>query len=313
MQLTVIGSYAKALVMTTGRLPVEGETVLGREYRETYGGKGSDMAVQAARLGAHVHYLGAVGTDEHGTEFASLLTAEGIDDSRLLSRPDRPTGVGFILKDDAGRNLIAVDMGANETFTPADVDAAADLVRSADVVLAQLEIPQQTALHALRVAREAGVSTVLNPAPAVDLRSVDLTMVDVLTPNETEARVALGLDPQTRCGVEELAARLLDLGPRAVVITRGETGALVHTAQETTEVAGFSVDVVDSNGAGDSFNAALAVALGEGQTLAEAARFACVVAALSCEHWETVPSYRTRDQVAAATGVGPIRRTNEER
>ncbi|MEN5074714.1 ribokinase [Isoptericola cucumis] len=299
MRLTVVGSYAKALVMTVDRLPEAGETLLGREYRETYGGKGSDMAVQAARLGADVTYVGAVGDDAHGAEFRALLAAEGVDGSRVTVDPEAPTGVGFIVKDTAGRNLIVVDKGANDRLVPQVLDESADALRGADVVLAQLEVPLASALHALGVARSAGVTTVLNPAPAVDLRGVDLTQVDVLTPNEHEARVALGLAPGDPTPVEQLARRLLALGPRAVVVTRGEDGALVVDAAGAAPVATPTVDVVDSNGAGDSFNAALAVALGEGRDLREGAGFAGVVAALCCEHWETVPSYRTRAEVEA--------------
>ncbi|GAA2218440.1 ribokinase [Promicromonospora sukumoe] len=297
--VAVIGSYAKALVMTADRIPAPGETLIGRDYRGTFGGKGSDMAVQAARLGAGVSYLGVVGDDTHGAEFRALLADEGVDPVGLRVAPGESTGVGFIVKDTAGRNVIVVDPGANDSFSPADVDAAAGALTAADVALAQLEIPLPTALHALTVARAAGVTTILNPAPAVDLRGTDLTSVDVLTPNEHEAKVALGLGPDDARPPAELGRRLLALGPRAVVVTLGEAGALVVTADGDTRVAPVRVDVVDSNGAGDSFNAALAVALGEGRDLADAARFAGTVAALCCEHWETVPSYQDRATVEA--------------
>lgn len=301
MRVTVLGSYAKALVMTTDRIPTVGETLLGRDYRETYGGKGSDMAVQAVRLGAQVCYLGAVGADARGEEFRDLMVTEGVDVSRLQVVADLPTGVGFIIKDRAAQNIIAVDMGANESFTNADVDDAYDVLRASDVVLTQLEIPLETALHGLRRAHGAGATTVLNPAPAVDLSRTELDFVDVLTPNETEAKVALGLPPSAQMSAEEAGRRLLARGARAVVITRGEAGALIVTPEGAVAVPGISVDVVDSNGAGDSFNAALSVGLGEGLELTRAVRFATVVAGLSCQHWETVPSYPTRAQVEEAT------------
>ncbi|MFD2797032.1 ribokinase [Promicromonospora vindobonensis] len=297
--VAVIGSYAKALVMTADRIPAPGETLIGRDFRGTFGGKGSDMAVQAARLGAGVAYLGVVGDDSYGAEFRDLLTHEGVDLTGLRIAPGTSTGVGFIVKDTAGRNVIVVDPGANAGFSTADVDAAAELVRTADVALAQLEIPLETALHALALAHAAGVTTILNPAPAVDLRHTDLSSVDVLTPNEHEAKVALGLGPDDVVSAKDLGRRLLDLGPRAVIVTLGESGALVVTADRVTEVPPVRVTVVDSNGAGDSFNAALAVALGEGRDLADAARFAGTVAALCCEHWETVPSYQDRTTVEA--------------
>lgn len=297
--VAVVGSYAKALVMTADRIPAPGETLIGRDFRGTFGGKGSDMAVQAARLGAAVSYLGVVGDDGYGAELRGLLEGEGVDLSGLRVAPGESTGVGFIVKDTAGSNVIVVDPGANGSFSAADVDAAAGSVRSADVVLAQLEIPLGTALHALTLARAAGATTILNPAPAVDLRRTDLTCVDVLTPNEHEAKVALGLGPGDVVPADELGRRLLALGPRTVVITLGEAGALVVTAAGTTRVDPVRVAVVDSNGAGDSFNAGLAVALGEGRDLADAARFAGAVAALCCEHWETVPSYQDRATVEA--------------
>jgi ribokinase len=299
MRLTVVGSYAKALVMTAERLPTPGETLIGWDYRETFGGKGSDMAVQAARLGAHVTYVGTVGDDRYGAEFRALMAEEGVDVTHLRTARGESTGVGFIVKDVDGRNLIVVDKGANDGLTPEDVDAAADALRASDVVLTQLEIPLSTALHALHLARASGAATVLNPAPAVDLRDVDLTMVDVLTPNEHEARAALGLPTDDPTPVVEMGRRLLGLGPRAVVITRGEDGATVVTPQSETTVPPTPCTVVDSNGAGDSFNAALSVAIGEGQDLHDATRFANAVAALSCEHWETVPSYQRRDTVEA--------------
>lgn len=304
MRLTVVGSYAKALVMTADRLPAAGETLIGREYRETYGGKGSDMAVQAARLGADVRYVGAVGADAHGEEFRDLMAAEGVDTTLLRTVDDVPTGVGFIVKDTAGRNLIVVDKGANDRLTPDVVEASAGALRGADVVLTQLEIPLDSALHALRIARSANVATVLNPAPAVDLRGTDLSAVDVLTPNEHEARVALGLPVDDPTPVMELARRLLALGPRTVVITRGDEGATVVDAVGGVSVAPAHVDVVDSNGAGDAFNAGLAVAIGEGRGVLSAAMFANVVAALCCEHWETVPSYRARAEVEAYAAHG---------
>lgn len=297
MKISVIGSYAKALVMTADRIPQAGETLIGRDYRETYGGKGSDMAVQAARLGAEVGYVGVVGDDTFGHEFIALLASEGVSTGSVRVSPDKPTGVGFIVKDVAARNIIVVDMGANGIFSPADVDANIDALEGARVVLAQLEIPLETALHGLARGKELGAVTVLNPAPAVDLREVDLSGVDILTPNETEARVCVGLPPEHDLPNSEIAARLLARGAGAVVMTLGDKGAEVFTGDGTQTVPAYRVEVVDSNGAGDSFNAGLCVALSEGASLTDAARFAGAVAGLCCTAWETVPSYHHRAQV----------------
>jgi ribokinase len=305
-RVSVIGSYAKALVVTTDRIPVAGETLIGRDYRETFGGKGSDMAVQAARLGAQVSYIGVVGDDSFGREFGELLSAEGIDASGLRVSSERPTGIGLILKDVAGANVIVVEMGANELLSRADIDTAATTLGAGDVAIAPLEIPIEIGLYGLDVAHRAGVRTILNPAPAVDLRGRDLSMVDVITPNQTEARLLVGLRPDDPTDDVEIASRLLAQGVGAVVVTRGGEGARVFEAPHAPgqpvsdiTVPAFAIELVDSNGAGDSFNAGLAVGLGEGRTLAGAARFAAAVSGLCCEHWETVPSYQDRGTVDA--------------
>ena len=294
----MLGSYAKAIVITADRIPLAGETVLGRNYRQEFGGKGSDMAVQAARLGARTAFVGVVGSDPLGEEFLRLMRDEGVDTSAVRTTSERSTGVGLIVKDEDGRNLIVVDLGANELFSPDDVAAAGDRVTGAAVVLAPLEIPLATALLGLNRAHAAGAVTILNPAPAVRL-SGPLEGIDVLTPNQTEARILVGRDPQADVDNAVIAAELHALGVENVVITRGEEGADVFTPDGYTHVSAHVVDVVDSNGAGDSFSAALAVGLADGRTLAEAAAFANAAAALCCENWETVPSYRDRAAVEA--------------
>ncbi|MBK1664309.1 ribokinase [Rhodospirillum rubrum] len=299
MSIVVLGSYAKALVMTAARIPTVGETLLGWDYRETYGGKGSDMAVQAARLGQRVGYVGVVGDDAFGHDFVALMTAEGVGIEGLRLTREKPTGVGFIVKDTQARNIIIVDRGANALFDAGDIDAAEAVINDSSVVLAQLEIPVETALYGLRKAKALGRTTILNPAPAIDLRGHDLSAIDVLTPNESEARIAAGLPVDGQATNAEAAAALLATGCKAVVMTLGEQGAAVFTAEDTILVPPHPVAVVDSNGAGDSFNAALAVALAEGRGLRAAARFAGVVASLCCTRWETVPSYHTRAEVEA--------------
>ncbi len=299
MKIAVIGSYAKALVMTTDRIPLAGETLVGREYRGTYGGKGSDMAVQAARLSCDVGYLGVVGNDDFGNEFLSLLHANGVATDGVRQDETLPTGVGFIIKDTAARNVIVVDPGANDMFSPADIDAHLEQFVDASVALAQLEIPLTTALYGLAKAKAAGLTTVLNPAPAIDLRDVDLSGIDVVTPNESEARLCVGLAPDDPTPNSVIAQQLIARGAGAVVMTLGDDGAEVITTDGSEKIAPFRIDVVDSNGAGDSFNASLCVALAEGKSLTDAARFASAVAALCCTKWETVPSYHNRDEVEA--------------
>ncbi|WP_420641227.1 ribokinase [Candidatus Leptofilum sp.] len=299
-QLVIIGSYLVALVMDTERIPAKGETILAKNFRTAYGGKGSDMAVQAARLGADVRFVGSIGDDDFGKAFADLMVEEGVNIDFLKSHEELATGAGFIIKSADGHNIITIDIGANQLFTPEDVDEAAAIINNDSVVLIQLEIPLETALHAAKVGHDAGATVILNPAPAYDLRDVDLTAVDILTPNETELRVCLGMMPGDEADEAELAKQLLARGCRTVLVTLGERGSLIVTADSVTEVPAFSIaDIVDSNGAGDSFNASLATGLLEGLTVAEAARFGNAVAGLCCTRWDTVPSYHNRAEVDA--------------
>jgi ribokinase len=297
MSVLILGSYAKALVMTARRIPTVGETLLGEDFRQTYGGKGSDMAVQAARLGCPTEFVGVVGDDVFGREFADLMKAEGIGITGLRVTSERPTGAGFIIKDKAARNIIVVDMGANGLFGRDDVDRALAALPAPKVAVAQLEIPLDTALYGLEKAHAMGAITILNPAPAQPLAARDLSVVDIVTPNESEARVCLGLSPDDATDNRAIAARLMETGCGSVVITLGEAGVLGVTRDGDFALPAFTVDHVDSNGAGDSFNAALAVGLAEGKSLEGAAHFAAAVAALCCTRWETVPSYHTRGEV----------------
>lgn len=298
MKVCIIGSYAKALVMTADRIPLAGETLVGYDYRETYGGKGSDMAVQAARLGAEVSYIGVVGDDNFGQEFLSLMKEEGIKTKGIRVTKERPTGVGFIVKDKKARNVIVVDKGANELFSREDIDSNMDLIAASDVILAQLEIPLDTALYAMKKGRELGKTTILNPAPAVDLTAYRLADVDIITPNETEARVVVGKTPDVDYTNEQIAEVLFGTGCPCVVMTLGKDGVGIFKDGSSRYIEPFDVEVVDSNGAGDCFNASLACGLADGKSLEDAAQYANVVAGLCCTKWETVPSYHTAKQVA---------------
>ena len=301
--VVVIGSYLVALVIEVERFPAVGETVNGHGYFETHGGKGSNMAVQAARLGARCAFVGRVGDDARGQSFRAMLTGEGVNTDHLHLQEGIATGVGFVMVGADGHNMIAIDSGANAQFSIADVDRAQELMRPPATVLTQLEIPLATAMRGMWRGREAGCTTILNPAPAQDLSAQDLSSVSVITPNETEARVCLGLTPADRADEETLGRRLLERGCGAALITLGERGCLCVTAEGCEQIPGFSVpEIVDTTGAGDAFNAALAVGLAEGRTLRAAARFANAAAALCCTALATLPAYRRRGEVDAFMG-----------
>ena len=298
--VVVIGSYLVALVIEVERFPAVGETVNGGGYFETHGGKGSNMAVQAARLGAHCVFVGRVGDDARGQAFRAMLNGEGVGTDHLHLQDEIATGVGFVFLGPGGQNMIAIDRGANAQFSTADVDRAAGAMRPPATVLTQLEIPLATAMRGMRRGREAGCTTILNPAPARDLSADDLSSVSVITPNETEARACLGLCAGERADEEALGRRLLERGCGAALLTLGERGCLCVTADGSEHIPGFAIpEVVDTTGAGDAFNAALAVALAEGRPLREAARFANAAAALCCTTLATLPSYRRRTEVNA--------------
>ncbi|WP_286906567.1 ribokinase [Clostridium sp. UBA1652] len=297
MKVCIIGSYAKALVMTVDRIPIAGETLIGWDYRGTFGGKGSDMAVQATRLGAEVTYIGVVGSDFHGQEFIELMKNEGIDISGLRVTDKETTGTGFIVKDVNAKNMIVVAPGANNLFSKEDIDINLELINESKVVLAQLEIPIETALYSLKKGKESGKITILNPAPAVKLVDKDLSFVDILTPNETEARIVAGIPLGSSLSNQAVADIVLKTGCKAVVMTLGDKGSEVFTKEGSYKVDSYKIDVVDSNGAGDSFNASLATALSRGGTLEEGVNYGNAVAALCCTKWETVPSYHKSKEV----------------
>ena len=300
--VAVVGSYIVALVMDVDRLPLEGETVIGRNYHTTHGGKGSNMAACSARLGADTTFLGKIGRDAFGEGFLRLLEQEGVKQHAVLFSEKTPTAVGFIVFSTKGTNLIVIDMGANGQFLPADVQAHAAVAQEAEVSLSPLEIPLPTALAAAKLAHAAGRKFVLNPAPAQDLRTADLHSVFALTPNEREGRVCLGLPPDAQITDEELACRLLKMGPEHVVLTLGEKGVLWASRSGLYTVPALPVKVVDTVGAGDAFNAGLAVGLSEGRPMLEAIAFGVTAASLSTQNRETIESYARRAEVDPHVG-----------
>jgi len=296
-RVTVIGSYIVALVMDMDRLPIEGETVVGRDFHTTFGGKGSNAAVSAARLGAETFFLGKVGHDSFAAEFISMLDREGIHREKVLYSPNLPTGVGIILFNSIGTNLIAIDPGANTQLSPSDLEEHIETIRDSSVIVSPLEIPLATAAAGARLAKEHGVKAILNPAPACNLRGTDLSCVFALTPNETEARTCLGLSAADSAPDEELATALLALGPEHVMLTRGAQGVLWASKNGIKKIPALKVNPIDTVGAGDAFNAGLAVGLSEGESVPHSIALGITTASLSTEKRETLASYPYRTQV----------------
>ncbi|HJQ45861.1 MAG TPA: ribokinase [Amycolatopsis sp.] len=285
--LLVIGSANADLVVPADRRPGAGETVLGGDTMIMPGGKGANTAVAAGKLGADVALIGAIGDDQHGTILLESLRSAGVH-TDFVRTTHRPTGVAYITVTPDGENSILVSPGANHALEPADVDGA---LAGAKVVVASLEVPVPTVEHALVAASGAGVRTLLNLSPAAAVRADALAAVEVLLVNEHEAAWLLGpgADP----------AKLLDLGPRAAVVTLGARGALVLTADGRVEVPSPKVEAVDTTGAGDGFTGAFAAALATGAGLEAAARQAVRVAAISVTRGGAQPSYPSAEEVPA--------------
>ncbi|MDZ7401665.1 MAG: ribokinase [candidate division KSB1 bacterium] len=296
-KIVVVGSYIVALVMETDRFPVKGETLMGRNFRQTFGGKGSNQAVQAARLGADVFFVGKIGNDSFGHDFLNLCKKEGVNHEYVFVHESLPTATGFIICA-GGHNIITIDIAALNDFNSRDIDRASHLFTLESVTVIQLEIPLETAIYAAKTARINNSVVVLNPAPARNLTGMDLSCIDFLTPNETEARICAGLAPDDPCSDYEVGRKLLALGCRNVIITLGEKGSLLLNRNEEIMIPAFHIpQVVDSTGAGDAFNAAFAVAIAEGLSEKEAMRFGNAAGALSCTKADTIPSFPSRKEI----------------
>ncbi len=295
--ITVVGSFAVGMTLRTTRMPVFGETLLGSEFDMGPGGKGSNQAVGAARLGAQAHFAGIIGADKLGEIALDLYAAEGVNTRYLQQTGELATGVGFIILNEAGENGIILDMGANELMDPDFVDGVEAQIARSDVVMTVLELPVEAAARAMELGRKHGARTILNPAPAVALNGDVLRNVDYLTPNETELRILLDLPPTDPTPTEELAAELRRRGVGNLIVTMGEDGALAMTDAGVMRVPGVPVEVVDTTGAGDAFNAGLAVALAEGQDLLNAVKFAVCAGAVACTRLGVIPALGNRQAV----------------
>ncbi|MCK6627678.1 MAG: ribokinase [Anaerolineae bacterium] len=295
--ITVVGSFAVGLTIRTSHMPVFGETLIGSDFDMGPGGKGSNQAVGAARLGAEAHFVGIIGDDKLGEIATDLYTQEGVDTTHLWKTSQMATGVGFIILNQTGENGIILDMSANKLLDVTFVDRAEAQIARSDVVMAVLEIPVAAAARGLELGKKHGVRTILNPAPATKLDDSVLKQVDYLTPNETELRILLGLAPNDPTPTAELAAQLRRHGVGNLIVTIGEKGALILTGDQATPVPGVAVEVVDTTGAGDAFNAGLAVALAEGRSLVEAVKYANCAGALACTKLGVIPALGYRAQV----------------
>jgi ribokinase len=307
--LVVVGSLNMDFVVTVDHLPAPGQTVLGRNFQMIPGGKGANQACAAARLGMNsvtVRMVGRVGYDVFADHLKASLSAAGVDVSAVHATRAQATGVALISVDTSGQNSIVVASGANHALLASETEAMRSVFRGARFALFQLESPLDTVAAALKLARAEGARTILDPAPAVPLTPELLASVDILTPNETEASILLGLPPG-RVSMADAAAlgrSLRERGPKAVLLKLGDQGCFY--ADDETELfsSAFHVVAKDTTAAGDTFNAALAVALAEDRGIEEALRFANAAAAISVTRMGAQASVPARAEVDALLAAG---------
>jgi len=304
--VTILGIYVVDVAFFAPRLPRIGETILGDDFKAGPGGKGGNQAVAAARAGARVAFVSRVGDDDFGRQARAAWAADGIDAALVTTSPTAPTGSAFIFVDSAsGDNAIIVAPGAARELTIDDVRPALERLKPGDIFMTQLEAPKDVVIAALAEAKARGAVTILNPAPAADLPASVFPTVDILTPNESEAAALAGFPVDGPDAAERAAARFLELGVGAAVLTLGAAGCYLRTAEERLMVPAFKIPrVVDTTGAGDAFNGGLAAALAEGRPLAEAVRFGCAVGSLSVTRRGTAPAMPRRAEIEAMLAAG---------
>jgi ribokinase len=295
--IVVIGSSNTDMVVQARSIPRPGETVLGGEFTMAAGGKGANQAVAAARAGGKVTLIAKIGDDVFGRRAMEGFRKEGIDVRFVAQATGIASGVALIMVDERGENSIAVAPGANARLTPADVEAAGDAIAGADCVVMQLETPMETVEAAARMAAEAGVRVILDPAPIQPLSDELLRCVAILTPNETEAGLPSGIDVTNRAAAEMAGRMLQERGAAAVIVTLGAQGSLVLAGESAEHIPAFRAKAVDTTAAGDVFNGSLAVRLSEGASLQDAVQFASAASAISVTRLGAQPSAPTRNQI----------------
>jgi len=296
-KIVIIGSANMDMVIKTDRLPVKGETVLGGDFVAAPGGKGANQAVAAAKLGAQVTFIARVGTDAFGNELINSFNKVGIDTRFIVHDNNYPSGIALIFVDSNGDNMIAVAPGANDRLSEENILKAEPAIASADILLAELEIPINTVEYAVKEAKKHNVQVILNPAPARELDKELLADVDILTPNEAELEFLTACKINAKYSIETTASLLVRDGVKNVIVTLGDRGSLMVTKSQSKMVPAKKVEVVDTTAAGDAFNGALAYALADGQNLEYAVRFANCVGALTATKLGAQPSLPTMDEV----------------
>ncbi|MEP8939207.1 ribokinase [Enterobacter mori] len=295
--LVVLGSINADHILNLETFPTPGETVTGNQYQVAFGGKGANQAVAAGRSGANIAFIACTGDDDTGERVRKQLASDNIDVLPVSVVEGESTGVALIFVNAEGENVIGIHAGANAALTTERVEAQRAIISGADALLMQLESPVESVLAAANIAHENHTTVVLNPAPARVLSDELLALVDIITPNETEAEKLTGIRVENDGDAARAAGALHDKGIGTVIITLGSRGVWVSANGEGRRVPGFKVKAIDTIAAGDTFNGALVTALLEGRAMDEAIRFAHAAAAIAVTRKGAQPSVPWRKEI----------------
>lgn len=298
-RLTVLGSINVDHIMNIAQFPAPGETVIGKQYQTAFGGKGANQAVACGRSGADITFIACVGDDAIGAESLAQLKHDRIHTTAISVIPETTTGVAMIFVNGDGENVIGISAGANAALTPECFSPYQMIVAQSDALLMQLESPLETVIAAAEIAKKNQTKVILNPAPARELPDTLLSLVDVITPNETEAEKLTGISVSDETGAAKAALALHDKGIEQVLITLGSRGVWLSINGEGRCIPGFKVNAVDTIAAGDTFNGAYVTALLEGKPADDAVRFAHAAAAISVTRRGAQPSVPWRKEIDA--------------
>jgi ribokinase len=300
--LVVLGSINADHILNLKTFPTPGETVTGNHYQVAFGGKGANQAVAAGRSGANIAFIACTGDDDIGSNIRKQLVSDNIDVDPISVISGEATGVALIFVNGDGENVIGIHAGANAALSPALVEAQRERIAQASALLMQLESPIESVLTAAKIAKQNNTIVALNPAPARELSDELLALVDIITPNETEAEKLTGIRVETDEDAAKASQALHAKGIRTVLITLGSRGVWASVNGEGRRIPGFNVDAVDTIAAGDTFNGALITALLEEKPLSDAIRFAHAAAAIAVTRKGAQPSVPWRDEIEAFLG-----------
>ena len=281
-EITVLGIFVADISFSGPKIPSIGETILGKKYNVGPGGKGCNQAIAIARLGGNTNFISKIGKDAYGELALKTLEKNKISTENIIQDSSQQTGVAGILVDqNTGKNAINVIVGAPNSLTINEIEKKINLIKNSKIFLTQLEVPKDVTLHCLKTAKEHGCLTILNPAPASEITKEFYNYIDYFTPNESEAEFYTGIKITNEKEAKQAAGKLINLGIKKIIITLGEKGLFYSDGKEEIYLKASNVKAIDTTGAGDAFNGALAYSLSVNKTISESLSFANKVAGLS--------------------------------